>query len=108
MFTIFHAATIVAGFALKDVETITKGIDDAIIEPARKHLIPGYDSVKQNAISAGVAVTISGAGPSMIAFLKTSKNAKTVAAAMVKGFKETGIESRTFVCRASKGARLLA
>jgi hypothetical protein len=44
----------------------------------------------------------------MIAFLKTSKNAKTVAAAMVKGFKETGIESRTFVCRASKGARLLA
>jgi len=103
------AATIVAGFALKDVETITKGIDDAIIEPARKHLIPGYDSVKQNAISAGaLAVTISGAGPSMIAFLKTSKNAKTVAAAMAKGFKETGIESRTFVCRASKGARLLA
>ena len=103
------AATIVAGFALKDVETITKGIDDAIIEPARKHLIPGYNSVKQNAISAGaLAVTISGAGPSMIAFLKTNKNAKTVAAAMVKGFKETGLESRTFVCRASKGARLLA
>jgi homoserine kinase len=103
------AATIVAGFALKDVETITRGIDDAIIESARKHLIPGYDSVKQNAISAGaLAVTISGAGPSMIAFLKTNKNAKTVAAAMAKGFKETDVESRTFVCRASKGARLLA
>jgi homoserine kinase len=103
------AATIVAGFALKDVETITRGMDDVIIESARKHLIPGYDSVKQNAISAGaLAVTISGAGPSMIAFLKTNKNAKMVAAAMAKGFKETGVESRTFVCRASKGARLLA
>lgn len=103
------AATIVAGFALKDVETITRGMDDAIIESARKHLIPGYYSVKQNAISAGaLAVTISGAGPSMIAFLKTNKNAKMVAAAMAKGFKETGVESRTFVCRASKGARLLA
>jgi len=103
------AATIVAGFALKDVETITRGIDDVIIESARKHLIPGYDSVKQNAISAGaLAVTISGAGPSMIAFLKTNKNAKMVAAAMAKGFKETEVESRTFVCRASKGARLLA
>jgi homoserine kinase len=102
------AATIVAGFALKDVETITRGIDDVIIESARRHLIPGYDSVKQNAISAGaLAVTISGAGPSMIAFLKTSKNAKMVASAMAKGFKETGVESRTFVCRASKGARLL-
>jgi homoserine kinase len=103
------AATIVAGFALKDVETITRGIDDAIIEPARNHLIPGYDSVKQNAISAGaLAVTISGAGPSMIAFLKTPKNAKMVAAAMTKGFEKTGVKSRTFVCRASKGARLLA
>lgn len=109
VYNISGAATIVAGFALKDVETITKGIDDAIIEPARKHLIPGYDSVKQNAISAGaLAVTISGAGPSMIAFLKTNKNAKTVAAAMANGFKDTGVESRTFVCRASKGARLLA
>nr|MDQ3561475.1 homoserine kinase [Thermoproteota archaeon] len=96
------AATIVAGFALKDVETITRGIDDVIIESARKHLIPGYDSVKQNAISAGaLAVTISGAGPSMIAFLKTNKNAKMVAVAMANGFKEAGIESRTFVCRAS-------
>ena len=108
VYNISGAATIVAGFALKDVETITRGIDDVIIESARKHLIPGYDSVKQNAISAGaLAVTISGAGPSMIAFLKTNKNAKTVAAAMANGFKEAGVESRTFVCRASKGARLL-
>ncbi|MDF2726909.1 MAG: thrB [Nitrososphaera sp.] len=108
VYNISGAATIVAGFALKDVETITRGIDDVIIESARKHLIPGYDSVKQNAISAGaLAVTISGAGPSMIAFLKTNKNAKTVAAAMANGFKDTGVESRTFVCRASKGARLL-
>jgi homoserine kinase len=102
------AATIVAGFALKDVETITRGIDDAIIESARKHLIPGYDIVKQNTLSAGaLAVTISGAGPSMIAFLKTNKNAKMVVTAMAKGFKEKGVESRMFVCRASKGARLL-
>ena len=103
------AATIVAGFALKDVETITRGIDDTIIESARKHLIPGYQSVKQNAISAGaLAVTISGAGPSMIAFLKTNKNAKRVAVAMTKGFEEAGVKSRTFICRTSNGARLLA
>ena len=109
VYNISGAATIVAGFALKDVETITRGIDDVIIESARKHLIPGYDSVKKNAISAGaLAVTISGAGPSMIAFLKTNKNAKMVAVAMAKGFKETGVESRTFICRASRGARLLA
>jgi homoserine kinase len=103
------ASTIVAGFAAKDVETITSGIDDVIIESARKHLIPGYDNVKQNAISAGaLAVTISGAGPSMIAFLKTDKNSEIIAAAMTEGFKNTGVMSKTFVCRASEGARLLA
>jgi homoserine kinase len=101
------AATIVAGFALKDVETIARGIDDVIVEPARKHLIPGYDSVKQNALSAGaLAVTISGAGPSMISFLKTRRNASKVAGAMAKGFAEAGVKSRTFACRPSSGARL--
>jgi homoserine kinase len=102
------AATIVAGFALKDVAMIARGIDDVIVEPARKHLIPGYHNVKQNAISAGaLAVTISGAGPSMIAFLKSRKNANKVAGAMVKGFGDAGVESRTFACRPSSGARLV-
>ncbi|HEX7033974.1 MAG TPA: homoserine kinase [Nitrososphaera sp.] len=101
------ASTIVAGFALKDVEMIARGIDDIIVEPARKHLIPGYDAVKQNGISAGaLAVTISGAGPSMIAFLKTRKNARKVASAMAKGFLEAGVKSKTFACRPSSGARL--
>lgn len=102
------AATIVAGFALKDVEMVARGIDDVIVEPARRHLVPGYDSVKQNALAAGaLAVTISGAGPSMIAFLKTHKNANKVAGAMAKGFEEAGVKSRTFACRPSSGARLV-
>jgi len=102
------AATIVAGFALKDVEMIARGIDDVIVEPARRHLVPGYDSVKQNALAAGaLAVTISGAGPSMIAFLKTRKNANKVAGAMAKGFEEAGVKSMTFACRPSSGARLV-
>jgi homoserine kinase len=101
------ASTIVAGFALKDVEMIARGIDDIIVEPARKHLIPGYDGVKQNALAAGaLAVTISGAGPSMIAFLKTRKNTNRVAGAMAKGFLEAGVKSKTFACRPSSGARL--
>jgi homoserine kinase len=102
------AAIIVAGFALKDVETLAKGIDDIIVEPARKHLIPGYSSVRRNALSAGaLAVTISGAGPSMIAFLKTRKNANKVADGMAKGFEGAGIKSKTIVCRPSNGASLV-
>ena len=45
-------------------------IEDAIVEPARKKMIPGFDKVKNNALSAGAAAcTISGAGPSVIAFV---------------------------------------
>ncbi|MEW5841251.1 MAG: homoserine kinase [Thermoproteota archaeon] len=104
------AATIVAGFALADVSIIAGGISDVIVEPARKHLIPGYDKVRQNALAAGaLAVTISGAGPSMIAFMKGRKGAKKVAQAMAAGFGEAGVEKcRTFVCGPSKGARVVA
>jgi homoserine kinase len=102
------ASTVVVGFALGDVETIARGINDVIVEPARKHLIPGYDNVKKNALVAGaLAVTISGAGPSMIAFLKGKKNANKVARAMTAGFLEAGVKCRTFACRPSKGAHVV-
>ncbi|HKZ60845.1 MAG TPA: homoserine kinase, partial [Nitrososphaera sp.] len=102
------ASTIVAGFLLNDVQMIARGIDDVIIEPARKHLIPGYGCVKQNALAAGaLAVTISGAGPSMIAFLKTRRNVNKVAYAMAKGFETAGVKCLTFACRPSSGARLV-
>jgi homoserine kinase len=103
-----NASTIVAGFLLNDVEMIAKGIDDTIVEPHRKGLIPGYEAVKRNALKAGaLAVTISGAGPSMISFLKNDKYGKCVADSMSDGFKEANIQSRTFVCHSSKGARVL-
>ena len=101
------ASTIVAGFALGDVEMIAAGIDDIIVEPARKHLIPGYDSVRKNALGAGaLAVTISGAGPSMIALLKGTKHANKVAQGMAAGFLQAGTKCRTFICRPSEGARV--
>jgi homoserine kinase len=103
-----NATTVVAGFLLKEVDLLSKGIDDAVIEPARGRLIPGYEEVKRKALEAGaLAVTISGAGPSMISFLKTDRDGKRVARAMASGFKEAGLRCRTYVCRPSRGARLL-
>jgi homoserine kinase len=104
-----NASTIVAGFMSKDIEMIAKGIDDVIVEPARKHLIPGYDEVKRKATKAGaLAVTISGAGPSIISFLKSNKDGKEVAEAMVAGFKQAKIESMTVICHPSTGAKVVS
>ncbi|HJO31116.1 MAG TPA: homoserine kinase, partial [Nitrosopumilus sp.] len=68
-----NAAAIVAGFMKKDSDLIGNSIKDVIVEPARQHMIPGFSKVKENAIKAGaLGVTISGAGPSVIAFAKKS------------------------------------
>ena len=104
-----NASTIVAGFLLKDVEMISKGVNDMVVEPYRKKLIPGYDVVKRNALGSGaLAVTISGAGPSIISFVKNRKSARRVATSMSDGFKEAKIQCRTCECCVSKGARILS
>jgi len=62
-----NASIMVAGFAMRDVRVIADAIRDMVVEPARKHLIPLYDNVKDNALRNGaLAVTISGAGPSIL------------------------------------------
>ena len=100
-----NASAIVAGFMKKNPELIGNSIKDVIVEPARQHMIPGYEKVKQNALKAGAyGVTISGAGPSVIAFSKNSFDLKKISTAMAKGFKTANIECQTIVCKPSKGA----
>ncbi len=103
-----NASTIVAGVFSKDVDMIAQGVYDVIVEPARKHLIPGYEAVRRQALRAGaLAVTISGAGPSMVSILKTARNGRRVALAMAEGFREARLKSRVFICRPSQGARVI-
>ena len=102
---ISNASSIVAGFMKKDPELIGNSIKDAIVEPARQHMIPGYLKVKHNALKAGAfGVTISGAGPSVIAFSKNSFNLKKISIAMSKGFATANIKCQTIICKPSKGA----
>lgn len=102
-----NATTIVVGFMSKDTELIGKSIKDMVVEPARKHLIPGFCKVKENALKAGAyGVTISGAGPSVIAFSKNSKNLKKISLAMVKGFETAKLECQTIICKPSTGAKI--
>ena len=100
-----NATAIVVGFLNKDPDLIGKSIKDVIVEPARKHMIPGFSKVKENALKAGAfGVTISGAGPSIIAFSKSSGNLKKISLAMTNGFKSAKIECQTIICKPSIGA----
>lgn len=103
-----NASALTAGFMKKDVALIGSSINDIIVEPARKHLIPGFDKVKKNALMAGaMGVTISGAGPSVIAFTSKAANPKKISDAMREGFASAGTQCTTIICRPSKGAAVL-
>ncbi len=100
-----NASAIVAGFMKKNPDLIGTSIKDVIVEPARKHMIPGFTKVKQNALKAGaLGVTISGAGPSVIAFSKSSADLKKISSAMSRGFSSANTKCQTIICKPSKGA----
>jgi homoserine kinase len=100
------AAAMAAGFAIGDVDLIGQSIVDDIVEPARASLIPGYSKVRETALNAGaLGVTISGAGPTMIAVVNgKTEDAVKVAAAMREGFLSAGYDASSFATKPGKGA----
>ena len=103
-----NAAAIVVGFMKKDSTLIGKSVIDVIVEPARQHMIPGFSKVKENALNAGaLGVTISGAGPSVIAFANKSSNLKKIASSMTKGFATANKKCDVVICKPSKGVTVI-
>jgi homoserine kinase len=99
------AAALASGFATGNVDLIGEAMQDAVVEPARAFLIPGYEQVKENALKAGACgVTISGAGPAMLSIVNKKKaDAAKVAAAMKTGFESAGVKATAFATKPGKG-----
>ena len=103
-----NSAVMVAGFMKQDTFMIGSSVKDIIVEPARQHMIPGFIQVKENALRAGaLGFTISGAGPSVIAFASKTSNLKKICTAMEAGFKSAKIKCKTVICKPSKGTIIL-
>jgi len=102
-------AMMVAAVARKDARGFGLAIQDAIVEPARAHLIPGFPDVKAAALKAGaLGASISGAGASVFAVTDRKSHAKKIGLAMQKIFQQHGISSVVNVSRIDKhGARVL-
>ena len=109
-----NAAWIAANFAMGDATGALSYLEDLIVEPARKKMIPGYDKVKKNAMKAGAnSCTISGAGPSVIAFLEHWDIAgkelmvKQTGEATKKGFKSAKVDCDIIFCKPSNGPEIV-
>lgn len=83
---------LIAGIYTSDYELIGRSLQDVIIEPLRKQLIPNFDEVKNAALVNGALGSgISGAGPSIFALCKGQEAAKKVSYAMSESYLNTGI-----------------
>ncbi|MGB9959288.1 MAG: homoserine kinase [Candidatus Bathyarchaeales archaeon] len=108
-YNVGHAASMAVGFATGNVKLIGNAMSDAVVEPARAFMIPGYNNVKDMALKAGAyGVAISGAGPSMIAVIDENSSASSkVLKAMEEGFKAAGVSAEVFYTKPGKGVTLL-
>jgi len=77
------------------------------VTPARAELITGYDAVREAALDAGATgVTVSGAGPSMLAVCRAADR-RAVATAMLDAFAAHDVDARAYQTKVSDGATIL-
>jgi len=90
---------LVAALHRGDLELFGRAITDALVEPIRAPLVPGFADVKQTALDAGaLGCSLSGSGPSMFAFASSDDQASDLAALMAARFREiVGLDSDTYV-----------
>ena len=103
---------LVAAIVSGDPAALGEALDaDALVEPVRGPLIPGFGAVKAAAAAAGaLGCTISGAGPTCVAIVESAEVGEKVAAAMGAAFEKEGglaVASARVAALDTKGARVV-
>lgn len=100
------ASGMVHAMMKRNVRAIASHLDDSLSIPYRKSLVPGYDAVREKALSAGaLGVSLGGSGPAVFA-ISTGGSAR-IRLAMAKAFRDSaGLDSESFVTAPGDGARV--
>lgn len=100
----------VAALHAGDLSLLGRSVEDALVEPLRAPLIPGFAAVKAAALQAGaLGSSIAGAGPSVFALCASETSANETGAAMCKAFRTAAqVGCDLFVGRIGRtGARVI-
>ncbi|MGD9563163.1 MAG: homoserine kinase [Pyrinomonadaceae bacterium] len=93
-----NVGSLVAGLAKGDYDLIARSLEDHIVEPARRSLIPYFAEVKESSLDAGaLGGGISGSGPSIFMLSRNEATAAAVSEAMHSVYSQTGIEFNTYL-----------
>jgi homoserine kinase len=91
------AATISALYQ-QDLQLFSRSLQDLIIEPQRASLVAGFAAAKHAALTNGaLGFTLSGSGPSVIAFAATSNAAQKVCQAIIDGFLSADVNCDSWI-----------
>jgi homoserine kinase len=103
-----NLAGFLTGCFTGDLKLIRESLEDVIIEPQRKALIPGFQAVKDGALAQGaLGCSISGAGPTVFAWCE-EPDAERVRDAMVAGFAAHQLASDAWISTLDpSGARVV-
>ncbi len=100
---------LVSGLYTNDYQLIANSLTDVIIEPVRKHLIPHFDLVKNEAIKAGaLGAGISGSGPTIFALCKGDATVDSVYKAIQNAYADKNIDFHLFSSKINtQGVKIL-
>jgi len=104
-----NVGALVAGLSKGDYGLIARALEDCIIEPVRKKLIPHFDDLKLESLNVGaLGGGISGSGPSVFMLSETLETANKVENAMREIYSHTAIDFNTYVTKInSEGVKIL-
>ena len=104
-----NVGSLVHALHTSEYKLIKSALNDVIIEPYRKQLIPYFDDIKTAVIKAGaLGCAISGSGPSIFALSNGKHIAKTVQSAMQDVYSKTELKFETYVSKINtEGIKIL-
>jgi homoserine kinase len=103
-----NIAGLVAGLLKSDYDLISRSMHDVIVEPVRSVLIPGFDAIKEAALSNGaLGSSISGSGPSVFALSNSKEKAEKIGAAMQKVLAPLEVGSEVYISKINSNGPII-
>lgn len=107
VFNIGHAIQVIEALRNGDIPALVNAFQDRLHQQYRLPLIPGAAEALAAAQQAGAAAALSGAGPSLIAFVEEGRE-KSIAEALRAPFAEKGVKAQIYVLKSTtKGAEVI-
>jgi len=103
-----NLGALVAALSKGDYALIARSLEDFIVEPIRKKMIPKFDEIKSESLQAGaLGGGIAGSGPSIFMLSETLETARTVENAMRVVYSATAIDFNIYVTQINaEGVRI--